>query len=58
MEAGIVATTGVLAWQQKRTRLLLNGEIVGKKTVATTPNYDGWRCRGCNLLLLDHSRTL
>ncbi|MGP8076424.1 MAG: PF20097 family protein [Thermoplasmata archaeon] len=58
MEGGIVATTGVLAWQQKRTRLLLDGEIVGKKRVATTPNYQGWRCRECQLLLLDYSRDL
>ncbi len=58
METGIVATTGVLAWQQKRTRLLLDGEIVGKKRVAATPNYYGWRCRECHLLLLDYSRDL
>lgn len=56
METGIVATTGVLAWQQKRTRLLLDGEIVGKKRVARTPNYQGWRCRQCQWLLLDYSR--
>ncbi|EQD56345.1 hypothetical protein B2A_05300 [mine drainage metagenome] len=54
MESGIVATTGLIAWQQRRTRLLLDGEIVGKKRVATTPNYPGWRCRDCHLLLLDH----
>ncbi len=58
METGIVATTGLLAWQQKRTRLLLDGEIVGKKRVATTPNYEGWRCRDCCLLLLDYRRPL
>jgi hypothetical protein len=58
MEVGIVATTGLLAWQQKRTRLLLHGEIVGKKRVATTPNYQGWRCRECHLLLLDYNRVL
>ena len=58
METGIVATTGVVAWQQKRTRLLIDGEVVGKRLVATTPNYRGWRCRGCQLILFDHSRAV
>lgn len=58
MDSGILATTGVLAWQQKRTRLLLHGEILGKKAVATTPNYLGWRCRDCQLVLADYSRSL
>jgi len=58
MEPGILATTGVLAWQQKRTRLLLDGEILGKKLVAATPNYEGWRCRGCQLVLFDHSHPI
>lgn len=58
MEPGIVATTGLLSWQQRRTRMLLDGEILGKKRVAMTPNYSGWRCRECHLLLLDHGRSL
>jgi hypothetical protein len=58
METGILATTGVMAWQQRRTRLLLDGEIIGKKLVAATPNYQAWRCRACSLLLLDHSRAI
>ena len=58
MEPGILATTGVMAWQQRKTRLLLNGEVVGKKRVATTPNYAAMRCRGCALILFDHSRGL
>jgi len=58
METGIVATTGVMAWQQRRTRLLLDGEIIGKKLVAATPNYQGWRCRECHLLLLDYSHPI
>jgi len=58
MDPGILATTGVMAWQERRTRLLLDGEIIGKKLVAATPNYHAWRCRGCALLLLDYSRTV
>ena len=58
MESGILATTGVLAWQQRKTRLLLDGEIVGKKRVATTPNYPALRCRGCSMILFDPSRGL
>jgi hypothetical protein len=58
MDPGILATTGVMAWQERRTRLLLDGEILGKKLVAATPNYQAWRCRGCVLLLLDYSRTV
>ncbi len=58
METGILATTGVLAWQQKRTRLLLDGEVLGKKLVAATPNYAGWRCRSCTVVLIDHSHPL
>jgi Domain of unknown function (DUF6487) len=58
METGIVATTGVMAWQQKKTRLLLDGEIIGKKLVAATPNYRGWRCTECRLVLLDYSQTI
>jgi len=58
MEPGILATTGVLAWQQKRTRLLLDGEILGKKLVAATPNYHAWRCRACQWVLFDHSQPI
>jgi len=58
MEAGILATTGVMAWQVRRTRLLLDGERIGKKLVATTPNYEGWRCRACHLLLFDYSHAV
>ena len=58
MASGIVATTGLLSWQQRRTRMLLDGEILGKKRVAMTPNYPGWRCQDCHLLLLDYGRLL
>ncbi|MEM0129100.1 MAG: PF20097 family protein [Thermoplasmata archaeon] len=58
MEEGILGTTGVLSWQRRKTRLLLDGEILGKKRVATTPNYPAWRCRACHLVLIDHAETL
>jgi hypothetical protein len=58
METGYVGTTGAMAWQQRRTRLLLDGEILGKKLVAATANYLGWRCGECHFLLLDYSRAL
>ncbi len=56
MESRMIGTNGKLAWEQKASRLMLDGETVGRSFITTAQNCPAWRCRACRLLLVDHNR--
>ena len=58
MESGVFGTNGKMAWEQGSQRLALSGETLGSKVILAIQSYPAWRCRSCQLVLLDHSHAL
>jgi Domain of unknown function (DUF6487) len=58
MESGVIGTNGKPAWQQRASRLSLDGETVGQRVITTVQNYVAWRCPSCRLILFDYNHAL